>query len=105
MSDLIRMMHMEMSHNGTCRKCGQPRDKGDHSRCDSIRGGFIYRANSEETTLLELKAMVALICKGDSDDTPIQFKLQVKQCREPLTSTAPKPNGSLDEDDHDNRED
>jgi hypothetical protein len=85
MSSLIRMLGMKMSHNGTCRKCGQPRDKGNHSKCDrwpcgnGIGKGFHYVANSKETNLAEFKKMIALIAKGDADDTPVQFEIRIRQ--------------------------
>ena len=74
MSDLIRMYGMKMSHNGTCRKCGEPRDKGNHSGCcrwpsgisTKNHAGFHYVANSVETNLAEFKKISDLILQGDS---------------------------------------
>lgn len=84
MSDFIRMYGMKMSHNGTCRKCGGRRDKGNHNKCDrwpsgmSSRRGFHYVSNSVESTLADLKSVVAAISQGDSDDTPVQFELRIR---------------------------
>lgn len=84
MSDLIRMYGMKCSHNGTCRKCGLPRDKGNHKPCDrwpsnGMRRGFRYVANSKETTLAELRNVVEQIVNGDSLDTPVQFEIRIRQ--------------------------
>lgn len=85
MSDLIRMYGMNVSHNGTCRKCGQPRDKGNHSKCDhwpcgnGCAVGFHYVANSQETTISEFKKITELIAKGEDDDTPVQFEIRIHQ--------------------------
>lgn len=76
---------MKMSHNGTCRKCGIRRDKGNHKGCDrwpsmmSHRAGFHYVANSKETTIAELKNIVNIITDRESDDTPLQFEIRVRQ--------------------------
>lgn len=87
MSYFIRTYEMKMSHNGTCRKCGKPRDKGNHTKCDRWPGGFgmktpkgiHYTANSVDTTLAELKKFVAAVCAGDADDTPVQFDIRVRE--------------------------
>lgn len=87
MSDFIRAYGMKMSHNGTCRKCGKPRDKGNHTKCDHWPGGFgmktprgvHYAANSRETTIAELKKFVAAICAGEDDATPIHFDIRVRE--------------------------
>lgn len=90
MSYFIRMFGCKMSHNGICRKCKKPRIEGNHKNCDrwpgsmSMSRGFHYVANSEETTLAELKRVVAAICGGDADNTPVQFELRIRQ-------TAPAP--------------
>ena len=68
-----------MSHNGTCRKCGQQRDKGDHKRCDYFRTGLHYRANSKETTIAEFKSICALISEGEDDDAPVQFDIRIRE--------------------------
>jgi hypothetical protein len=87
MSDLIRMMGMKISHNGTCNKCGNKRDIGSHSKCDrwpTMYGspkGFSYVSNSKESTLADLKTIVEAICAGDADETPIRFELKVIQTR------------------------
>jgi hypothetical protein len=85
MSDFIRVYGMKMSHIGTCAKCAKSREKGNHSQCDrwpginSMRFGFHYVANSKETTLAELKRVVEAICAGDSDQTPVQFEIRIRQ--------------------------
>lgn len=82
MSDLLRMMNLHMSHNGTCRKCGIPRDKGNHRKCDKFSSGFTYHANSKETTLAELRKIVEIICQDDRENTPIQFTLHIRQVKD-----------------------
>lgn len=85
MSDFIRMMGLKMSHNGSCNKCGLPRDKANHKKCDrwpSYYGsskGFHYVANSKETNLAELKKIVEAICAGDNDKTPVRFEIRIIQ--------------------------
>ena len=86
MSDLIRMYGMKLSHNGTCRKCGVRRDKGNHSKCDrwpsggfSSIAGFHYTANSKESNLDEFKKITDLIARGDDPETPVQFEIRVRQ--------------------------
>jgi hypothetical protein len=85
MSDFIRMMGLKMSHNGTCNKCGKPRDRANHSKCDrwpagnGISRGFHYVANSQETSLAELKNIIAAICAGDDDRTPVRFDIRIMQ--------------------------
>jgi hypothetical protein len=87
MSDFIRAYGMKMAHNGVCRKCQKPRDKGNHDACDRWPGGFgmktpkgiHYVGNSQETTLAELKKFVAAVCAGDDDSTPIQFEIRVRE--------------------------
>jgi hypothetical protein len=87
MSDLIRMLGMKMSHKGTCNKCGEPTDKGNHSKCyrwpTQYGGskGFYYVANARETNLTELKNIVAVICSGDADETPVRFEIKIIQTR------------------------
>lgn len=87
MSDFIRMYGMKMSHNGACNKCGLQRDKGNHSKCDrwpvshGCAKGFSYVANSHETTIAELKAIIAAICAGDDDKTPVRFEIKILQTR------------------------
>lgn len=86
MSDLIRVYGMTCSHGGTCRKCGLPRAGGGarHDKCDrwpgnsSMNRGFRYIANSQETTIGELKRTVAALSAGESDDTPIRFDLRIR---------------------------
>jgi hypothetical protein len=88
MSDIIRAYGMKMSQGGTCRKCGHPRDKGDHRNCDrwpsshSMNSGFEYGANSRETTIAEFKKIAALISAGESDDTRVQFVIKIRQVPE-----------------------
>lgn len=85
MSDLIRAYYMKISHKGTCRKCGVSRENGSHKSCDrwpsgmTMQGGLHYEANSKETTLADLKKIVEVICEGDSDDTPVQFTIRIRQ--------------------------
>jgi hypothetical protein len=89
MSDFIRAYGMSMSFNkGNCRKCGAPRDKGNHRKCDSWPGGMgmktpkglKYVANTDQTTLEELQNIVAAICAGeDVKNTPIHFEIRVRE--------------------------
>lgn len=85
MSDFIRMMGLKMSHNGTCNKCGVPRDKANHSKCDrwpsshGLGKGFHYVSNSKESTLQDLMSIVKAICAGDDTRTPVRFDLRVMQ--------------------------
>lgn len=87
MSDFIRMLGMKMSRKGTCNKCGDPRDKGNHSKCDrwpianGCSKGFSYVSNSKESTLADLKSIVAAICAGDTDETPVRFEIKILQTR------------------------
>jgi hypothetical protein len=34
--------------------------------------------NAQETNLAELKRVVEAICKGDPDETPVQFDLRIR---------------------------
>lgn len=85
MSDLIRMYGMKASQGGVCRKCGLERGNGNHTKCDrwpsmmSMNAGFHHIGNSHQTTLGELKKLVALICMGDDDDTPVQYDIRIRQ--------------------------
>ena len=86
MSAFLRMFSMKMSHNGTCRKCNTPRDKGRHTNCDRWPSGYgmktpkgiHYTANSQETTVAELKKFVSMLVAGEDDDTPIQFEIRAR---------------------------
>lgn len=83
MSDVIRAYGMKMSHNGTCRKCGEPTNKSSHEKCYrwpvqyGIGKGFHYVANTRETTVQELMDIVKLIVAGESVDQPIRFDLRI----------------------------
>jgi hypothetical protein len=87
MSDFIRMYGLKMSHKGVCNKCGDPTDKGNHRKCyrwpvsHGCAKGFTYVANARETSLAELKAIVAAICAGDDDETPVRFEIKIMQTR------------------------
>lgn len=87
MSDLIRMYGMKMSRKGACNKCSEPRDKGNHSKCDrwpvgnGISKGFSYVSNSKESTLADLKSIVETICAGDLDEMPVRFEIKIMQTR------------------------
>lgn len=85
MSDFIRMLGLGMSRSGTCNKCGLERNKANHSKCDrwpmsyGSSKGFRYVSNSKESTLADLKGIVAAICAGDADETPVRFELKIIQ--------------------------
>lgn len=85
MSDLIRMIGMSVSHNGTCRKCGQPRDKADHHKCDrwpvqyGVVKGFHYTGNSRETDLAEFMRIATLISACDDPKTSVRFDIRIMQ--------------------------
>lgn len=87
MSDFIRMIGMKLSRKGTCNKCGEQRDKANHSKCDrwpvshGCSKGFSYVSNSRESTLADLKSIVAAICGGDDDATPVRFEIKILQTR------------------------
>lgn len=87
MSDLIRMRGMKMSHSGNCNKCGEPRSKGNHGKCDrwpTYHGsskGFHYVSNSKESKLVDLKGIVEAICDGDDPNTPVRFEIKILQTR------------------------
>jgi hypothetical protein len=80
-------MGLKMSHGGTCNKCGEPRNKGNHQKCDrwpSSHGcskGFHYVSNSKESDLADLKTVVAALCVGDDPKTPVRFELKILQTR------------------------
>ena len=84
MSDVIRAMGMGMSQNGACRKCGQPRESGSHSKCDrwpmkyGISKGFHFVGNSDLATVGELKKIIAAIVAGESDSQPLNFDIRVR---------------------------
>jgi hypothetical protein len=43
--------------------------------------GFSYVSNSHESTLADLKSIVAAICAGDADETPVRFEIKILQTR------------------------
>lgn len=43
--------------------------------------GFHYVSNSKESTLADLKSIVAAICAGDDDGTPVRFEIKILQTR------------------------
>ena len=92
MSDFIRVMQCKMSSKGTCAKCGNPRNSGNHSKCDrwpSTYGGskgFHYVGNSVETNLDDLKTVVAGLMHGELLATPVRFEIRIMQ-----TANCPAP--------------
>jgi hypothetical protein len=76
---------MVISHNGTCRKCKERRDKGSHKKCDrwptanGVGKGFKYIGNADETNVEEFKRVVSILTQGESDDTPVQFEIRIRQ--------------------------
>ena len=97
MSDLIRAYGMTMSSGGNCAKCGEPRDKSNHERCDrwpginSWKRGFRYIGHSSDTTLRDLRWVMEALMNGEDEGTPVQFELRIRQRSQPQQEKADEP--------------
>jgi len=41
--------------------------------------GLRYVGNCQETTIAEFKRMAEIITRGESDETPVQFEIRIRE--------------------------
>ena len=80
MGGLVRLVSAKMSQKGSCRKCFQSRETGDHTKCDRVRPELTYTGNTVDTTVADLRKFVDAL----PEKHHIFFRVQIAGMIEPL---------------------